>query len=549
MSARGINRAIVVAGVSGLIWAAAAPLFAPLLSDRNELLLMIILSGMAAGGTVTLSSVPKASFVYVTSIAAIILAYMFAQGTILHASLGGMLLLFFMITLFASNSVYLSAAEALRRRAEDVEQRAEMQERLHAFAAISSDWFWESDERGVLREIANEEAVEGAIRLAFQGKRLLMDIVPDSEDELLACREILQDRQPIRNKLCTMTDTLGGKRRVAVNGLPRFDGHDKFMGYRGTFTDLTDVLAAQDRAERAEILLRDAIEAIPDALILYDADDKIALFNDRHRKMFPSVSDILAPGVSYEEILRQQILSGQFKDAKGREEEMIAERLRAHKNPSIDHLHVLADGSTIRLSERSTSLGGIVAVRTDITELTAARQEAQQAAERFLDFANSSADWFWEMDADLRFIWISPNVETITGISPEWYYGKTRQDIFGPDLDPEQWDEHLIALQAREPFRDFIYQLADEGGETHWMSTSPDFSNPLMHRGGESRKMAIRQSLTAIPERPRCKQSVAQHCSNLNRLNGTRLWPGSMAESSHRMPEGCCWGGWIAASG
>ncbi len=41
---------------------------------------------------------------------------------------------------------------------------------------------------------------------------------------------------------------------------------------------------------------------------------------------------------------------------------------------------------------------------------------------------------------------------------------------------------------------------------------SPDFSNPLMHRGGESRKMAIRQSLTAIPERPRCKQSVAQHC-------------------------------------
>ena len=81
------------------------------------------------------------------------------------------------------------------------------------------------------------------------------------------------------------------------------------------------------------------------------------------------------------------------------------------------------------------------------------------------------------------------------------------------------------------------------------VAISPDFSNPLMHRGGESRKMAIRQSLTAIPERPRCKQSVAQHCSNLNRLNGTRLWPGSMAESSHRMPEGCCWGGWIAASG
>ncbi len=472
VSPRGINRSIVVAGISGLIWASAAPLFAPLLNDRDELLLMIILSGMAAGGTVTLSSVPKASFVYVTSIAAIVLAYMFSQGTVLHISLGGMLLLFFSITLFASNSVYLSAAEALRRRAEDVEQRAEMQERLHEFAAISSDWFWESDESGILREIANDEAAEGATRLDFQGKRLLVDVVPDTAEDLVSWREILQGQQAIRHKLCTITDTVGGKRRVAINGLPRFDGHNRFTGYRGTFTDLTDVLAAQDRAERAELLLRDAIEAIPDALILYDADDNVALFNDRHRKMFPSVSDFLAPGISYETILRQQIMSGQFKNAIGREEEVIAERLRAHKNHSVDDLHVFADGSSIRLSERSTSLGGIVAVRTDITELTAARQEAQRAADRFQDFASSSADWFWEMDADLRFSWISPNIEEITGISPEWHYGKTRQDILGPDHDPEQWDEHMAVMQARQPYRDFIFQRVGEGVETRWLSSS-----------------------------------------------------------------------------
>ncbi len=472
VSARGIHRAIIVAGVSGLIWASAAPLFAPLLDDRGELLLMIILSGMAAGGAVSLSSVPKASFIYVTSIAVIVLAYMFSQGTVLHASLGGMLLLFLTITLFASNSVYLSAAEALRRRALDVEQRAEMQERLHEFASISSDWFWETDRNSVLREIANNEVAEGAPRLDFEGKRLLVDIVPDTEEDLVACREILQSQLAIRHKLCTVTDTLGGKRRVAVNGLPRFDGHNDFTGYRGTFTDLTEVLAAQDRAERAEMLLRDAIEAIPDALILYDADDKVALFNDRHREMFPSVSDILAPGIPYEEILRHQILSGQFRGTVGSEDEMIAARLHAHRNPSFNELQVFEDGSTVRLSERSTSLGGVVAVRTDITELTAARQEAQWAAERFLDFANSSADWFWEMDADLRFIWISPNIEKITGTSPEWFYGKTRQDVLAPDHDPEQWDEHAIALQAHEPFRDFVFQRVGEGNQIGWISIS-----------------------------------------------------------------------------
>ena len=106
-----------------------------------------------------------------------------------------------------------------------------------------------------------------------------------------------------------------------------------------------------------------------------------------------------------------------------------------------------------------------------------------------------------------------------------------------------------LGSRGMTPASDLDLIFVYSGGDGASIGPSPDFSNPLMHRGGESRKMAIRQSLTAIPERPRCKQSVAQHCSNLNRLNGTRLWPGSMAESSHRMPEGCCWGGWIAASG
>ncbi|MBC8239836.1 MAG: PAS-domain containing protein [Alphaproteobacteria bacterium] len=472
VSPRGIYRSIIVAGISGLIWASAAPLFATQLNDRDELLLMIILSGMAAGGAVTLSSVPKASFVYVASIGVIVLAYMFSQGTVLHASLGAMLLLFFTITLFASNSVYLSAAEALRRRAEDVEHRAEMQERLHEFAAISSDWFWESDVNGVLLEIVNDEAGEVATRLDFQGKKLLVDIVPDAEEDLVAWREILQTRRAIRHQLCMITDTGGGMRRVSVNGLPRFDGHGNFMGYRGTFTDLTGVLAAQARAEHAENLLRDAVEAIPDALVLYDADDKVALFNDRHRRMFPSISQILAPGVSYETILRQQVLNGEFKDTAGREEEIIAVRLRAHNNRQTDDLQQFGDGRTVRLSERSTSMGGVVAVRTDITELTAARQDAQQAADRFLDFANSSADWFWEMDADLRFVWMSPNIEELLDVSPEWHYGKTRQDLLGPDYDLEQWAEHLAALRALRPFRDFVYPWTGDGIEARWLSTS-----------------------------------------------------------------------------
>ena len=42
---------------------------------------------------------------------------------------------------------------------------------------------------------------------------------------------------------------------------------------------------------------------------------------------------------------------------------------------------------------------------------------------RFRDFAEASADWFWEIDADDKFTYLSPNVERIIGVPPSWYFG------------------------------------------------------------------------------------------------------------------------------
>ena len=91
---------------------------------------------------------------------------------------------------------------------------------------------------------------------------------------------------------------------------------------------------------------------------------------------------------------------------------------------------------------------------------------------RFRDYAEAAADWFWEMDADLRFTYMSENVERIVGVPPEWHYGKTRQDILGDDYDWEAWEEHLKTLQARQPFRNFEYQRFGEGIEPKWLRTN-----------------------------------------------------------------------------
>jgi len=102
-----------------------------------------------------------------------------------------------------------------------------------------------------------------------------------------------------------------------------------------------------------------------------------------------------------------------------------------------------------------------------------AETEVRAAGERrFRDFAESASDWLWETDAELRFVYMSPNVEQIVGVPPEWHYGKTREDLLGPDYDRAVWDEHLATLRARKPFRDFVYRRVGEGVEPRWMRVS-----------------------------------------------------------------------------
>ena len=144
-------------------------------------------------------------------------------------------------------------------------------------------------------------------------------------------------------------------------------------------------IAARKQAEDdllvTEGLLREAIEAMSDAFVVFDADDRLVMLNERQRSLFSSIANELQPGASFEDILRVQVARGQVISAVGREEEYIAERLALHREPKGEIIQHFDDGRVIRLNERLTRHGGTVAVRTDITDLYYARQAAEKAAD------------------------------------------------------------------------------------------------------------------------------------------------------------------------
>ena len=51
-------------------------------------------------------------------------------------------------------------------------------------------------------------------------------------------------------------------------------------------------------------------------------------------------------------------------------------------------------------------------------------ERLEQGARALADFARASGDWMWEVDADLRYTWVSGAFEAVTGIPPASVIGQ-----------------------------------------------------------------------------------------------------------------------------
>lgn len=125
--------------------------------------------------------------------------------------------------------------------------------------------------------------------------------------------------------------------------------------------------------------LIDAIESISEGFALYDSEDRLLVCNNRYREiLYPGLDDAVVSGTYFEAIIRAAAERGLIEDAIGREQEWLAERLEAHRNPTGTLLQQRGPDRWIQISERRISGGGTVAVYSDITELKRREQDLSE---------------------------------------------------------------------------------------------------------------------------------------------------------------------------
>jgi two-component system, cell cycle sensor histidine kinase PleC len=135
---------------------------------------------------------------------------------------------------------------------------------------------------------------------------------------------------------------------------------DGGMHLIGIAVDITEQKSLAEKTVEADLRLRDAIETIPEAFVLWDADDRLVLCNTHFQRLHKLPDSAVIPGTSYETVIEV----GSMPEVRTRLQEPGVPAPGARTFEAQ-----LEDGSWLHISERRTKDGGYVSVGTDITRI------------------------------------------------------------------------------------------------------------------------------------------------------------------------------------
>lgn len=155
----------------------------------------------------------------------------------------------------------------------------ESERKFRDYAETASDWFWEASADAKLTAVSgNAYGANSSARIGTHVASLALDreTEPEKWREL---RSTVASRKPFRDFTYLEAVEAGSPRHVKVSGKPVFDAGGKFLGYRGTTTDVTAMVRAQEAVRESEQRLRSAIDGIPGLVAVLAPNGEVEAVN------------------------------------------------------------------------------------------------------------------------------------------------------------------------------------------------------------------------------------------------------------------------------
>src|ERR671919_2119509 len=141
--------------------------------------------------------------------------------------------------------------------------------------------------------------------------------------------------EPLGRLVTAMQAITGGDLKVAIPAETRDEigaMARTLKLFRNSLVERERLSAERERAETAvrqmQARLTDAIESISQGFALFDPEDRLVVCNSRYREiLYPDLQDGVAPGMTFEQIIRRAAEGGRIDAATDRIDAWVAERL------------------------------------------------------------------------------------------------------------------------------------------------------------------------------------------------------------------------------
>ena len=144
----------------------------------------------------------------------------------------------------------------------------------------------------------------------------------------------------------------------------------------GIAVDITETMALEERSATADIRLRDAIETVSEAFVVWDAENRLVMCNSKFQRFHNLPAEAVKIGTPYIEVMERgtpPLIHSQV--VLGEQQPLGARTFEAQ----------LGDGRWLQVNERRTKDGGYVSVGTDITALKRHEEQLIDSERRLMN--------------------------------------------------------------------------------------------------------------------------------------------------------------------
>ncbi|MDH3664697.1 MAG: PAS domain S-box protein, partial [Alphaproteobacteria bacterium] len=331
----------------------------------------------------------------------------------------------------------LSATISDRTRAQGALRESE--KRFRDFTEAASDWFWETGPDLRFSYVSprltdvtgmHPEEYIGKLRTEMPGNLV------ENTDWQLHVRD-LEARQAFRDFTYARRMSDGRIRHFKTSGIPVFDDDGQFHGYRGIGSDITTEIEREQGEQAAENRLARAIETVPAAFALFDADDRLVMCNQTQHDIYGTELVSITPGTRFQDTGHAIAKSGKIGKTPEEGQAWLARRLDRRNHPARGYIFKHDDDRWASVTDHFLPDGSSITLGVDVTDLKRSEEAVREQQERLRSILETAPDAIITIDDHGLISSFSPYAESMFGFSADEVIGQNVKILMPPPFHEE----------------------------------------------------------------------------------------------------------------